>query len=228
MNISHSNAIRRSQNERSEAMRARLIEATLQSLIQEGYAKTIISKIIQIAQVSRGSPVHHFPSKAALMESTAEQLVRRIYIALGKLIKNMQQSDDRLHDLVSAGANLLKTPEITALLELLVASRQEPELAEKLQKLWMASYHTVHSAAAHYLEPITEQDHVGDLMIITLWFLRGMAEDRHLSQNIQQADEFFNRYIQLWTSILANHLQAKVNVSSPPPKPVFWDHLTES
>ena len=217
---------RRTQHERSESMRMRLIDATLQCLIEDGYAGTTISKIIQTAKVSRGSPVHHFPSKAALMEATAEQLVRRIYIALGKMIKNMQQSDDRLHDLVSAGANLLKAPEISALLELLVASRQEPELAEKMQKLWLASYHTVHAAAEHYFEPVTERDHVGDLMIITLWFLRGMAEDRHLSQNIQQADEFFNRYIKLWSIILANHLQAKVDVNQPPPKPVFWDELS--
>lgn len=225
MGMTANSATRRSQFERSEAMRERLIDATLQCLIENGYAATTISKIIQTAQVSRGSPVHHFPSKAALLEATAEQLVRRIYIALGKMIKNMQQSDDRLHDFVSAGANLLKEPEITALLELLVASRQETELAHKLQKLWLASYHTVNTAAEHYLEPVSEKDHVGDLMIITLWFLRGMAEDRHLSQNIENADEFFNRYIQLWSSILANHLQAKSGVNEAPPKPVFWDHI---
>ncbi len=215
---------RRTQNERSEAMRERLVEATLQCLIHEGYANTTISKIITTAKVSRGAPVHHFPSKAALLEAAAEQLVRKIYISLGKIIKNMESSDDRLHDLIMAGANLLRSSEITALLELLVASRHEPELAEKIQKLWIASYHTTRTAAEHYLDPVSEQDNVGDLMIITLWFLRGMAEDRQLSHSSQQANDFFNRYIKLWSSILSNHLQAKKNIETPPPKPEYWNN----
>ena len=61
---------RRSQVERSEAMRQRLIEATLQCLVNDGYAGTTISKIVDAAQVSRGAPVHHFTSKAALIEAT--------------------------------------------------------------------------------------------------------------------------------------------------------------
>lgn len=215
---------RRTQAERSKAMRERLMEATLHCLVVEGYAGLTVSKIVAAAKVSRGSPLHHFPSKAALVEAAAEQLVRRFYISLGRMIKSMEVSDDRLHDLIMAGwHNLLSTPETTALLELLVASRHEPELAVVMQKLWAVSYHTTRAAAEHYLEPATPGDNVGDLMILTQWLLRGMAEDLHINAVAAGSQLFFERYLKLWTSILAGHLRARAGITSPPPKPEFWD-----
>lgn len=216
---------RRTQAERSEAMRERLIDATLTCLVTEGYAGTTVSKIVAAAKVSRGAPVHHFPSKAALMEAAAEQLVRRFYISLGKMIASMEASDDRLHDLIMAGwRNLLTTPETTAMLELLVASRHEPELATMMHKLWAVSYHATRAAAEHYLEPVSTADNVGDLMILTQWLLRGMAEDRHINADSADAALFFERYLTLWTRLLAEHLRAKPGISAPPPKPDYWDY----
>lgn len=216
--------LRRTQAERSEAMRQRLVDATLQCLVTEGYAGTTVSRIVETAQVSRGAPVHHFPSKAALMEAAAEQLVRRFYISLGKMIKTIEASDDRLHEIIMAGWRLLlTTPETTALLELLVASRHEPELAAMMQKLWALAYRTTRAAAEHYLEPATPADNVGDLMILTQWLLRGMAEDRHINAAAADSALFFDRYLRLWTDILAGHLRARAGVDTPPPKPEFWD-----
>ena len=204
---------RRSQGERSEAMRQRLIEATLQCLVSEGYAGTTISKIVDTAQVSRGAPVHHFASKAALIEATAECLIHRFYDSLGKLIASMQSSDDRLHDFIMAGwRNLLTTPETTAILELLVASRHEPELAAIMQKLWILSYQYTRMTAEHYLEPVTPDDNVGDLIVLTQWLLRGMAEDRHINAQSADAAILFEGYLTLWSNVLSNHIRGKTNV----------------
>lgn len=71
----------------------------------------------------------------------------------------------------------MKTSETSALLELLVASRHEPELAAKLQNLWLISYQITRDDAEHYLEPKSNIDNVDDLIILTQWVLRGMAED---------------------------------------------------
>ncbi|MCC2639175.1 MAG: transcriptional regulator [Moraxellaceae bacterium] len=213
---------RRTQAERSEAMR---VDATLQCLVTAGYAGTTVSRIVETAQVSRGAPVHHFPSKAALMEAAAEQLLRRFYISisLGKMIKVIE-AGDRVHDLIMAGwRNLLTTPEATALLELLVASRHEPELAATLQKLWAVSYRTTRAAAEHYPEPAGPHDSVGDLIILPQWLLRGMAEDRHINAAAADSALFFDRYLKLCMTMLAGHLRARPGIYTPPPKPAFWD-----
>ncbi|MGH8517858.1 MAG: TetR/AcrR family transcriptional regulator, partial [Panacagrimonas sp.] len=70
---------RRTQTERSDAMRKRLIDATLQGLVQDGYAATTVSSIVRRAGVSRGAHLHHFPTKNALILEATEYLMRRAY-----------------------------------------------------------------------------------------------------------------------------------------------------
>src|SRR5690606_11573152 len=93
---------RRTQAERSEAMRQRLLDATLHCLAADGYAGTTVSRVIETARVSRGAPVHHFPSKNAMIAAAAEQLIRKVYVQLGQAIARLEASDERLHDLIYA------------------------------------------------------------------------------------------------------------------------------
>ena len=215
---------RRTQAERSEAMRERLVDATLQCLVTEGYSGTTVSRIVATAQVSRGAPVHHFPHKAALIEAAAEKLVRHFYIELGKIMLSLEDSDDRLHKLITVGwRNLMATPQTTALLELLVASRHEPELANVMRTLWAACYRTTQTAAEHYLEPASPGDNVSEFMILTQWLLRGMAEDYQLTGHQPNSAAFFDRYLGLWSTLLTQHLRARPGVTTPPPRPAHWD-----
>ncbi|MDF2446523.1 MAG: transcriptional regulator [Moraxellaceae bacterium] len=215
---------RRTQAERSEAMRERLVDATLKCLVSEGYSGTTVSRIVAVAQVSRGAPVHHFPTKAALIEAAAEKLVRHFYIELGRIMLSLEASDDRLQKLIMvAWRNLMATPETTALLELLVASRHEPELAAVMRTLWAACYRTTQTAATHYLEPVGADDNVSDFMILTQWLLRGMAEDYQLTGHEPASRAFFDRYLALWSSLLQAHLRARPGVTTPPPRPAHWD-----
>jgi len=211
---------RRTQAERSEAMRTRLIEATLQCLETDGYAGTTVTKIVEAAQVSRGAPVHHFPSKAALIAAAAEHLMRKIYIQLGVAMRHLDESEDKLAELIMISwKEVFGTTENTVILELIVASRRDPELATMLQKLWMSAFNTLGTAAEHYLMPNSNKDNVRHLMILTQWMLRGMAMDKHLVFS----ESVIEYYVRLWCRVMASHLRAKPNVNTPPPRPEFWD-----
>ena len=215
-----SKPLRRTQAERSEAMRVRLIEATLKCLETDGYAGTTVTRIVETAEVSRGAPVHHFPSKAALIAAAAEHLMRRIYVQLGEAVSKLDASDDRLSDLILVSwKEVFGAADNIVLLELLVASRRDPELAGMLQQLWMGAFQTLGTAANHYLMGNTPKDNVQQLMVLTQWLLRGMAADKHLVFN----EEVIEHYLRLWCQLLAGHLRAKPEVTSPPPRPEFWD-----
>src|SRR5699024_12112687 len=41
----------------------------------------------QTAGVSRGAPMHHFENKAALMKATAEMMIKRVYLQMGKAME---------------------------------------------------------------------------------------------------------------------------------------------
>lgn len=211
---------RRTQAERSEAMRTRLIEATLQCLEIDGYAGTTVTKIVEAAQVSRGAPVHHFPSKAALIAAAAEHLMRKIYIQLGVAMRHLDESEDKLAELMMISwKQVFGTTENTVILELIVASRRDPELATILQKLWISAFNTLGTAAEHYLMPNSHKDNVRHLMTLTQWMLRGMAMDKHLVFS----ESVIEYYVRLWCRIMTSHLHTKPHVNTPPPRPEFWD-----
>jgi len=215
-----SKPLRRTQAERSEAMRVRLIEATLKCLETDGYVGTTVTRIVETAEVSRGAPVHHFPSKAALIAAAAEHLMRRIYVQLGRAVSQLDASDDRLSDLIfTSWKEVFGAAEFTILLELLVASRRDSELSSMLQHLWIAAFETLGAAADHYLVGKTEKDNVRHLMVLSQWLLRGMAADKHLVFN----EQILEHYLKLWCQLLAGHLRAKGDVTTPPPRPEFWD-----
>lgn len=211
---------RRTQAERSETMRLRLIEATVLCLGSEGYAGTTVSTIVTAAGVSRGAPIHHFPTKAALIEAAAEHLIRKLYVCLGKAVASLSDSDDRLADMILASwREIFGTRESMALMELMTASRRDAELASVLHKLWEAGYAVLDAATQHYFEPCDNGMNATHLFVLTHWLLGGMAMERHLTDG----EHVIEHFLQLWCTVLSTHLRPKPGVTTPPPKPAFWD-----
>src|SRR3954469_23741665 len=68
---------RRSQAERSAATREALLDATLECLVQDGYANTTTARVAERAGVSRGAHLHHFQTRQALVAAAIEHLAQR-------------------------------------------------------------------------------------------------------------------------------------------------------
>lgn len=64
---------RRTQAERSEAMRARLAAAAFDTIAQGGFNALRMRTVAQAAGVSQGALIHHFPDKNALVLAAVEQ-----------------------------------------------------------------------------------------------------------------------------------------------------------
>src|SRR5882672_10955866 len=67
---------RRSQVERSSEMRERLLEATARVLRERGFAGLRTEEVSEVAGVSRGAQLHHFPTKDSLVLATAEYIFK--------------------------------------------------------------------------------------------------------------------------------------------------------
>ena len=55
-------------------MRARLLEATVDCLVERGFAGTSTTLVSERAGVSRGAQLHHFPTKNDLVVAAVEHL----------------------------------------------------------------------------------------------------------------------------------------------------------
>src|SRR6478609_7641688 len=78
-----------SQEERSRAMRQRLLDATVECLVERGFAGTSTTLVSERAGVSRGAQLHHFPTKNDLVLAAVEHLSEQ-------RAAELQRASDRL------------------------------------------------------------------------------------------------------------------------------------
>ncbi len=126
---------RRTQEERSSRMRARLLDATVECLAKLGYAGTTTTEIAKRARVSRGAQLHHYPRKEDLVIASVEHVFR---LRLEEFAKNFQEIPpdvDRRPLAVDLLWKNFQGPVFHAWLELLVASRTDRHLREALQEM---------------------------------------------------------------------------------------------
>jgi AcrR family transcriptional regulator len=122
----------RTQQERSAAMRKRLLDATVDCLVRHGYAGTTTTRVTEFAGVTRGAQIHHFPTRADLVAAAIRHLAaRRVELAFEKL-DTVREAPDPL----DAGLDLLweihQGPIQSATIEMWVAARTDPSLREQL------------------------------------------------------------------------------------------------
>src|SRR3954447_12839818 len=65
---------RRTQAQRSAATVDALLDATIECLVEDGYANTTTSRVAERAGVSRGAHLHHFQTRSALVAAAVERL----------------------------------------------------------------------------------------------------------------------------------------------------------
>ncbi|GAA3533802.1 TetR/AcrR family transcriptional regulator [Nocardioides daeguensis] len=136
--------VRRTQQERSAATRAKLLEAAYASLLERGYGATTVGEVQQRAGVARGTLLHHFPTRGSLMAGVVEDVVERrlrVLTAPGPDAGSAAASWGEMVDLVW---DELRQPPFAVALELWVAARTDPDLRQALLPLQERIYGTVH------------------------------------------------------------------------------------
>src|SRR5262245_12772993 len=68
---------RRTQAERTAETRGKLLDATIASLVEEGYEATTGRVVTERAGVSRGAQTHHFPLRMDLIVAAVEEIAQR-------------------------------------------------------------------------------------------------------------------------------------------------------
>jgi len=126
---------RRTQAERTAATRTALLEATVQCLVTRGFGGTTTTEVAHRAGVSPGALLHHFPAKADLLCAAVGHLFELRQAEFRKAMANLGPGTDRR----AAGLDLLWSmfsgPTFTAWLELWMAARSDPALAEAVIRL---------------------------------------------------------------------------------------------
>ena len=200
---------RRTQEERSAGTRALLLDATVASLVEVGYAATTTTEVCARAGLSRGAQLHHFPTRADLVVHAVGHLAKRRADEVRRELRFDDDAPDRLTRALDAVWASFSGPLFYAALELWVAARSDASLRANLVRfergvgramaeLWRELAGAEASRAPHF----------EDLLELTFHVMRGMALQRILRDD----DTERRRLFELWKRLVSECL------ASPPLK----------
>jgi AcrR family transcriptional regulator len=125
--------LRRTQAQRRAATRAALVRATVDSLVELGYAHTTTQEVQRRAGVSRGALTHHFTSKADLVLAAVDHLYEEFSDSVRQAAADLPaDSAARVRLGVELVWQRFHGPLFVAAMELWTAARTDPELRAAL------------------------------------------------------------------------------------------------
>lgn len=169
------------QRERSRATQLRLLEATVDCLVEHGWSGTTTTLIAQKAGVSRGAQLHHYPTKAALVLAAVEHLARRRAEEIRA--EALRLPAGRVDQVIDLLATAFTGPLYVAALEVWVAARSEPELRRALVPLEARVGRDLYRLTVDLLGADDSRPPVREAVQATLDLLRGLGVANLLSDD---------------------------------------------
>lgn len=125
----------RTQQQRREETVARLLDASIEAIIEVGYARASAATIAKRAQVSDGALFRHFPTMGDFMAATAREVMRRQLELFNKRVAEIPADKPALAEALSIMRDVTGNDTNTVMYELLIAARTDEKLKATLQEV---------------------------------------------------------------------------------------------
>lgn len=201
-------AVRRTQAERSAAMRTRLLDATVECLVSHGYAGTTTPRIAELAGVTRGAQIHHFRSKEDLVVAAIEHLAQQRAQAAIRELGRVQSSPDPVSTVLDFLWEAHQGPMFVATIELWVAARTDPVLAQQIERVEPVVNSTLIAAIAQILPEHPEQKEIRNILYTAMDALRGILVASFVDRDSERARRRWERACTDLREILAARVPA--------------------
>jgi len=185
--------------------RQRILEAAVTSLIEQGSARTTTLEVQRRAGVSRGALLHHFPTHAALLSSTIEELIKRNEASVKDSLNRLHGADDVLERAIRVLAIATAQPAYLAELELWAIARTDPELRTSLLEAERSARKDSERVLMTLFAQGGSQPGKSPVMAMTMEFLRGLA----LSGVLRTSPVRRQQLISQWITVARNMMETK-------------------
>ncbi|MEU4566335.1 TetR/AcrR family transcriptional regulator [Micromonospora sp. NPDC023956] len=182
------------QQERSRATRTRLLEATVDCLVEYGWSGTTTTVVAARAGVSRGAQLHHYPTRAALVTAAVVHLAERRAAELRTEAEALPVGPQRLDRVIDMLAAAFTGPLFVAALELWVAARTDPELRAALVPLEARVGREMHRLTVTLLDADERRPGVREAVQATLDLLRGLGVANLLTDDSTRRTALLNTW----------------------------------
>ena len=186
--------VRVPQEERTRAMRQRLLEATVDLLVERGWSGTTTTLVSQRAGVSRGAQLHHFPTKDDLVLAAVEHLSEVRGRELAEAATRLPSGRRRTRAVLEMLAEHFTSPVFTAALELWVAARTDPNLMAAVAPLEQRIGREIHRRTVELLGVDEKQPGVRELVQATLDLVRGLGLANTISDDTARRKRILDQW----------------------------------
>ena len=165
----------RRQEERSRSTRQRVLEATIDCLVEHGWSGTTTTLVAERAGVSRGAQLHHYRTKSDLVVAAVEHLADKRAGELRAAAARLRPDGDRVSHTVDLLASLFTGPLFAAAIEVWVAARSDATLRAALVPVEARFGRDVHRLTVALLGADERRPGVREAVQATLDLMRGLG-----------------------------------------------------
>lgn len=180
--------------------RTRVLDATVECLVELGYSRTTTSAIQERAGVSRGALMHHYGSKSELLLAAVRHLADQRGANLVRQAELLADDDGRTSQAIDLLWETFTGPLFTATLELWTAARTDPDLRAALLEFERGLRRDLDTAMVTLFGPtVAGRRSFADAIELTLQFLRGAA----LTAILREDRERQQRVVDQWSGVFS-------------------------
>ena len=199
-----SEALKAPQQDRSRVTRQRLLEASVESLAEVGYAATTVSVVAARAGVSRGAAQHHFPTRADLFAAAVEYMTEVRLAEIRAQASRLPNGAGRTEAIVAMLADVYTGPLFKAALHLWVAASTEEPLRQQIVRLEAHVGRQAHRALLEVLDVSERTPGVRETVQGVLDLARGLG----LADLLTDDSTRRRGIVRQWSRILDQALRA--------------------
>jgi AcrR family transcriptional regulator len=197
---------RRTQEDRSNTTRDKLLAATIQVLLRDGYNGLTMKEVAHTCGVSSGALMHHYANKAELVVAATAMVYEEAIVRGQRAAQSAGASEKLIEGLISDCMSVYFDWPFLAALETIVVARTDPDLMARIlpvmeryrvtcDDIWLSVFKKAGVPAAR----------ARILMNLTLNLVRGMG----LNRMWRHDDAHYHVYLKEWTAIANAQLAPK-------------------
>ena len=223
----------RTQKERRDETRATLLDATVASLLEVGFAKTTTSEVQRRAGLSRGALLHHFPAKSELLVATVGHLAMMRGRELKALEAELPAAPDKINERVGVAIDLLwgcfSGPLFRVAIELRNAARTDHEFRKVLafEELKLRNG-ILEQSRRLFGSAISEQPGFEAAIDMTLQLMIGAALSQILHHEPNKARVLIGRWKSIFVTLASSPNEFKQGSLAEEPLPSDRQHEEET
>ncbi|MGR3794218.1 TetR/AcrR family transcriptional regulator [Vannielia sp. SX4] len=184
---------------RSIATRRKLIDATLDAILDKGYNSASTNDFAQRAGVSRGAMLHHFPSRSSIIVTAMEELLREATAEIREVASQVHKGEVSLGDFVEFLWQMFSGRVFYLSLEFINEARTDPELRAGMIPV-VKDFHAALDSIWEAFELRAPGDREPTLVALnmTVCLVRGMGVQTVLKDD----PAYFRTMVETWKTIL--------------------------